>query len=111
MGATAVPASVASMAATHGDGGAESGDSHGSAQPSRHEHSEQPDSKGCSCTCIDNCSLSAPVAVLPVATTLRVVTVEVPARRVFHTRTFEEPLASADRRLPFPNGPPAARLS
>ena len=79
----------------------------------RHERgSSHQDSHGCNCTCIGDCSASAPVATLPPATTVRVATIAAQARVEPETRSSDAPpQASADRRLPFANGPPATQLS
>jgi hypothetical protein len=76
---------------------------HGS--PSRDDKDED-----CCCSCIGDCSF-APIAMLPSATTLHVATLEAQPRRVLHARTSQVRPASADRRLPFANGPPATRVS
>jgi hypothetical protein len=77
-----------------------------------HGESHHQDSHGCDCTCIGDCSASAPVATLPSATTIRVATIAAQPRLELDARHADAPPpASADRRLPFANGPPATRLS
>lgn len=73
--------------------------------------SDQQNSDDCCCTCIGDCSVTAPVATLPSATTIRVATIRVEPRHALDEPASGSPPASADRRLPFPNGPPATRLS
>ena len=111
--------------AMHGLGGtslvmemtsSEGGSAAGTASHETHEHSggqQEPrdDDEGCACTCIDDCSIGAPAAMLPTVTTLRVAALEAPPRRVAHAQTSLAPPRNADRRLPFANGPPATRLS
>jgi hypothetical protein len=77
-----------------------------------HGGSSHHDSDGCDCTCIGDCSTTAPVATLPSATTLRVATIAAQPRVEPEAQSADAaPPASPDRRLPFANGPPATRLS
>jgi hypothetical protein len=79
----------------------------------RHERgSSQQDSHGCDCTCIGDCTATAPVATLPAATTVRVATIAAQSAVEPDARSADAPPpASADRRLPFANGPPATQRS
>jgi hypothetical protein len=73
--------------------------------------SDEQDSHRCDCTCIGDCSVSAPAATVPTLPTIRVAIISAQPHRTLDVRTSDTPLASADRRLPFSNGPPATRLS
>ena len=82
------------------------------------EHQQSQDRQGqdgqnadCHCSCIDECSVAVAAAILPTAATVRIVIVAAQPRRVLDARASHPPPASADRRLPFANGPPASRLS
>ena len=73
--------------------------------------SDEQHSHRCDCTCIDDCSVGAPAAAVPTLPTIRVATISAQPHRTLDVRTSDTPPASADRRLPFSNGPPATRLS
>lgn len=92
-------------------GGAGAGMASGAMQDHHDGAPEQHDSHRCDCTCIGDCSATAPMATLPAATTIRVATIAAQPVRAPEVRTSEAPAPSAERRLPFPNGPPATRLS
>jgi hypothetical protein len=81
----------------------------------RHGHhdrgSGQQEPHGCRCTCLGDCSATAAVATLPAATTIRVATIAAQSRRSTELPTSDAAPTRAERRLPFPNGPPATRLS
>jgi hypothetical protein len=77
----------------------------------RSNGSDEQDSHRCDCTCIGDCSVSAPAATVPALPTIRVAIISAQPLRALDVRTSDTPPASADRRLPFSNGPPATRLS
>jgi hypothetical protein len=95
--------------AMHDGTGADMATHHGHARSSG--GSGEQDSNACSCTCIGDCSVSAPMAAVPTLPTIRVAIISAQPRRRLDVRTSDTPPPSADRRLPFPNGPPATRLS
>ena len=106
-----------------GEGGAEQMASHEMhAQHQEHqagqEHSAGQEHQGqgaedeaCHCSCIGDGSAAVVAAILPTTLTLRVATIEAQPRHVVTVQTSETPTTSAERRLPFANGPPATRLA
>jgi hypothetical protein len=77
-----------------------------------HSDSRAPDTgdRGCDCTCIGACTMSAPVAAPPAAVTLRVALVlPEPGWRI-EVAPARPPAREASRLLPFANGPPSASV-
>ena len=75
-----------------------------------HSHGRAPDTgdRGCDCTCIGACTLSAPLATPPAAITLRIaLALPEPSRRI-DLAPAPPPAREAGRLLPFANGPPSA---
>ena len=64
----------------------------------------------CHCSCIGDCSIVAPLATAPVATTIRVALVTPEPRRPIVAEPTRAPPPEPDRLLPFANGPPASAL-
>jgi hypothetical protein len=92
-------------AASHDRMGAGDSGMHSGGSPDRR------DTDHCHCSCIGDCSVSAPIATIPTLPTIRVAVVVADSPPAFPARTSDTPRESADRRLPFANGPPATRLS
>ena len=65
--------------------------------------------EGC-CTCIDECSMVAPLATAPSAATVLVALVAPEPNRPLEAETSQSPSVEPDRLLPFANGPPASAL-
>jgi hypothetical protein len=61
----------------------------------------------CRCTCLGDCTLAAPLAVSPAASTLRVAVADAQPRHPVDTAPAYTPSREPDRLLPFGNGPPA----
>jgi hypothetical protein len=64
--------------------------------------------RGCDCTCIGACTLSAPVATPPAAIMLRIARVLPEPSRQIDLAPAHPPAREASRLLPFANGPPSA---
>lgn len=100
-----------------GEGGAAQMASHEMhAQHQEHQSGEEHQGQGsedeaCHCSCIGDGSAAVVAAILPATLTLRVATIEAQPRHVVNAQTSELPTPSAERRLPFANGPPATRLA
>lgn len=62
---------------------------------------------GCGCSCTGVCTLAAPLAIPPAASTLRVAIVEAQPVRVMDLVVEHALPRAPDRLLPFANGPPA----
>jgi hypothetical protein len=85
----------------------------------RHEHQSSDehghhgqDSRGhCCCSCISECSFTAPLATLPAVHVVLVAVVVPQPRQTFDAQRAELPPPEPDLRLPFANGPPAAPLA
>jgi len=100
----------------HGLGAAHAGAAmteHGMAAGSdHHSDSGAPVSgdRGCDCTCIGACTMSAPVARPPAAVTLRLALVLPEPSRQIDLAPAHSPAREVDRLLPFANGPPSASV-
>ena len=64
----------------------------------------------CCCTCIGDCTMLAPLATAPTATTIRVALATPEPRRPIVSERTRAPPAEPDRLLPFAIGPPASAL-
>jgi len=69
------------------------------------------DHGGCGCTCIGDCTMVAPLANAPFATTLLVALVAPEPVRALDAEPRRSPHVEPDRLLPFANGPPASALA
>jgi hypothetical protein len=74
----------------------------GSSEPAEHH--------GC-CTCIDDCTMAAPLASAPSAVTVLVALVVPEPSRPADAEPPRPPGAEPDRLLPFANGPPLSLLA
>ena len=71
------------------------------------DQSSDEGENGCSCTCLGDCTLAAPLAAPPAASTLRVAIADAQPRHPVDTAPDYTPSREPDRLLPFANGPPA----
>ena len=73
-------------------------------------HHDSGSHEHCCCSCISECSFTAPLATLPAVHVLLVAVVVPQPRHTFDAQNTELPPTEPDRRLPFANGPPPAQL-
>jgi len=84
---------------------------HGHQSGDQRGHHDQ-DSRGhCCCSCISECSFTAPLATLPAVHVLLVAVVVPQPRQTFDAHRTELPPPEPDLGLPFANGPPASPLA
>lgn len=77
-----------------------------------HSESGAPDTgdRGCDCSCIGACAMSAPLATPPAAVTLRIARVLAKPSRQIDLPPASAPAREVSRLLPFANGPPSASV-
>ena len=102
--ATAGHAMVGHAMAGHAEMAGMAGMSHESGSTDAGDHG------GCGCTCIGDCTMVAPLANAPFATTLLVALVAPEPVRALDAEPRRSPHVEPDRLLPFANGPPASAL-